>query len=490
MDKITALYSRVSTDMQREKGLSIPRQKRWLEEEARKSKLKNFRHYVDNGYSATNQERSDYKRLIEDIKEGKVNTVGVYQYNRIARDLKDLLNFVELLKENDVDFVSISENIDTTTPTGKLMFNVYGSLAQWEREMTVERVTEVMDDMAKRGKFCGGQAPLGYNIKNKKLLKNPDEAKTVKKIFNTFEDKKAFRKTASLLNSLGYRTKKRHTFDAKQIKRTLLNPIYEGYQTWGKKRHGATKVSSKENWIIAKTDVEPIISRKQFERVGRIIRQRDFTPPKRSKRIYLLSTLIYCGNCGAKMVGNHFKANRSNKKSYSYYACRDNTNKGTCNMKRKNKEKVDKLVLDTIKKEAKLRFAEMEAKEVDKKNNGNNKGIEQIEQIDKQIKNIEDKKERLLTLFVNAEFDKDKLKKHNSKLDKEQDQLLSQKDKLLQKANSKNKKGTVVTLAQVNKLNGNIYSLPEETKQKIIRELIRKVTINKEGKIGIEMYEL
>ncbi|MDD5292267.1 MAG: recombinase family protein [Candidatus Omnitrophica bacterium] len=248
MPKIQALYSRVSTDMQRDKGLSVPRQKEWLEEEAKKHGFIHFKHFADNGYSAASTNRPAFRDLLSKIEDGLMDAVVVYKFDRLARNVQDLLDFVDLLNKHSIKFISISENLDTTTPTGRLILTVLGSLAEWERSITVERVKDVMYDKANRGHFCGGQPPYGYDVKDKHLVINEIEAKIVRKIFDKFEEFRSFRKVVIWLNDRGYLTKRGQSWPSATVKRILISHVYKGYYTYGKRAGGSKVYLPQDRW--------------------------------------------------------------------------------------------------------------------------------------------------------------------------------------------------------------------------------------------------
>jgi site-specific DNA recombinase len=206
MNKITALYPRISINFQKDEGQSIPRQKAFLKKEAQKLGLKNIQFFVDDGFSAKNTDRPQFQNLISKIKNGEVSTVMVYKYDRIARNLLDLLGFIELLKANNVEFISLKEKFDTSTPMGRATINILGSFAQFERETTVERVQDAMKSKHMAGEFTGGQPAFGFIIKDKKLFHHPEESAVVHLIYDKFEELGTFRGVCHDLNKRGYRT--------------------------------------------------------------------------------------------------------------------------------------------------------------------------------------------------------------------------------------------------------------------------------------------
>lgn len=324
MARIHALYSRVSTDNQRDKGLSIPRQKRWLEDAAKYHNFTNIRHFIDDGFSAKNTNRPAYQEIINLIKNNQIESVMVYRFDRIARNLSDLINLINLVKKHDVNLVSLMEKVDTKTAIGNAMFMVIGVFSQFEREMVSERVSDVMWDMAKNGKYCGGQIPYGYNLKNKNLIVNKQEAGVIKDIYNKIESGNSIRGITIWLNDAGHKPKRISDWSTSTVRRILVNPLYMGYYTYGKKLSGDSIYQPKNKWLFSKGNFAPIIKKPQFNRVQKIIAQHK--PFKRSvKNSYLLSGLARC-ECGGSMTGHTMR--RRDRKTYSYYVCHNHTSKG------------------------------------------------------------------------------------------------------------------------------------------------------------------
>ena len=139
-----ALYERVSTEKQDREGHSIPEQKERLEKYCSVYGWKDFAHYTDAGFSGAKTDRPALNKLLEDIEKGRVKKVLVYKLDRLSRSQKDTLWLIEdKMLANDCDFVSISENFDTSTPLGRAMIGILAVFAQLEREQIKERMSMV-----------------------------------------------------------------------------------------------------------------------------------------------------------------------------------------------------------------------------------------------------------------------------------------------------------------------------------------------------------
>ena len=143
-------------------------------------------HYDDGGYSGGNIERPALKRILDDIASGKIDTVVVYKVDRLTRSLADFAKIVEAFDRQGVSFVSVTQQFNTTTSMGRLTLNVLLSFAQFEREVTGERIRDKVAASKKKGMWMGGRVPLGYDLRDRQLFVNPEEAKLVRQIFTDY----------------------------------------------------------------------------------------------------------------------------------------------------------------------------------------------------------------------------------------------------------------------------------------------------------------
>ena len=140
-------------------------------------------HYDDGGYSAGNIDRPALRRLLEDVDASKVDVIVVYKVDRLTRSLTDFAKIVQALDARKVSFVSITQQFSTTSSMGRLTLNVLLSFAQFEREVTGERIRDKIAASKKKGMWMGGPVPLGYDLEARKLVPNPKEAAVVCQIF-------------------------------------------------------------------------------------------------------------------------------------------------------------------------------------------------------------------------------------------------------------------------------------------------------------------
>jgi site-specific DNA recombinase len=171
--------------------------------------------YDDPAYSGGNLERPALKMLLADIEAGRVDVVVVYKIDRLTRSLADFAKLVEAFDARSISFVAVTQQFNTTTSMGRLTLNVLLSFAQFERELSSERVRDKIAASRRKGKWTGGTVPLGYEARDKKLVVNKTEAETVRTIFRLYLELKSFGKLVAELDRRGIVTKSRNTKVAK-----------------------------------------------------------------------------------------------------------------------------------------------------------------------------------------------------------------------------------------------------------------------------------
>jgi len=163
--------------------------------------------YDDGGYSGGTMERPALKQLLEDIHANKINVVVVYKVDRLTRSLSDFAKIVEALDAKGVSFVSVTQQFNTTTSMGRLTLNILLSFAQFEREVTGERIRDKIAASKKKGMWMGGPVPLGYDLEARKLIPHPTEAELVRNIFTLYVKLGCVLKLLAHLNRENVRTK-------------------------------------------------------------------------------------------------------------------------------------------------------------------------------------------------------------------------------------------------------------------------------------------
>ena len=194
--------------------------------------------YDDGGFSGGNLQRAGLQRLLADIAAGKVDIILIYKIDRLTRSLADFSKIVDVLDKAGASFVSITQSFNTTTSMGRLTLNMLLSFAQFEREVTGERIRDKIAASKRKGMWMGGTVPLGYAVENRRLVVNEDEAGFVRHIMQRYLDVGSVVALAEELNHEGYRTKVQvrasgpHRggciFQRGTLYHLLANPIYLG----------------------------------------------------------------------------------------------------------------------------------------------------------------------------------------------------------------------------------------------------------------------
>jgi site-specific DNA recombinase len=209
-----AIYTRVSTDA----GLEQDFNSLDAQREASEAYIKSQSHegwrlvragYDDGGFSGGSLERPALQRLLGDVRLGHVDVIVVYKVDRLTRSLADFAKLVELFDTHNVSFVSVTQSFNTTSSMGRLTLNVLLSFAQFEREVTGERIRDKIAASKKKGIWVGGNVPLGYKAEDRKLIIEPAEAKTVRLIFERYLALGAIVPLLEELNRKGIKSKLR-----------------------------------------------------------------------------------------------------------------------------------------------------------------------------------------------------------------------------------------------------------------------------------------
>ncbi len=277
--------------------------------------------YDDGGYSGKNLERPAIKELFEDVKKGEVDCVVVYTLDRLSRETKDSIEVTSFFRRHRVNFVAVTQIFDNNTPMGKFVQTVLSGAAQLEREMIVERVKNEIATSKEQGLWMGGTLPLGYDVKDKELIINEKEAKTVKHIFERYLELRSMAELARELNREGYRTKR---FEAKSgkvyggeifkkatVRRIITNPIY-----MGKIKHYEKQYEGKH---------EAIIEEEKWQKAQELIKNQPYRKAKYEEA--LLKGIIKCKSCDVNMTLTYAK--KENKR-YRYYVCNNHLRGKNC----------------------------------------------------------------------------------------------------------------------------------------------------------------
>lgn len=390
-----ALYPRVSTQEQALNGHSIDEQIERMEKYCESMGWSPIKIYTDAGFSGANTDRPALSRMINDIRQGKIKKVLVYKLDRLSRSQKDTLMLIEdVFLANGCDFVSMSENFDTSTPFGRAMIGILAVFAQLEREQIKERMSMGKDARAKTGVWHGGICPFGYTYQNGKLIVSDFEAMQVRELFKLYLDGMPLRAIAREFAKKGYTAT-----DQKNYRRIIANRIYIGY------------IKHKDQWI--KGQHEPIIDEATFFEANRILEKskQEFEQLGIKTGIHAQSTLLggllWCSQCGAR----YGKCQSGKKKNviYKNYACYSRHKKVKSMIKNpecKNKtyriSDLDSIIINEIMKLS-------VDSECLSENTPDTDKTQKINLMQKEINSIDDQISRLLDLYSLGRFSVDQL---------------------------------------------------------------------------------
>ncbi|HEY1019261.1 MAG TPA: recombinase family protein [Sediminibacterium sp.] len=243
------------------------------------------------------------KRMLTDIRSGRITGLIFSKLARLARNTKELLEFADIFREYNADLISLAEAIDTSTPAGRLFFTIIAAMAQWEREEISSRVAASVPIRAQLGKPLGGAAPFGYRWENKELQIDETEAPVRVLMFETFRTVRRIQTTANLLNEKGYRTRNGEKFSDNTVNRLLRDPMAKG-----ERRANYTKSPGKgkqwqykpvDEWIIIPCPA--IVSAELWEECNAILTEQERKREKTGRKAaILLSGYVFC-HCNSKM---------------------------------------------------------------------------------------------------------------------------------------------------------------------------------------------
>lgn len=285
-----AIYCRVSTEEQaknKEGSITSQIQRLQLKVEE-KNRYENGEWgkvvsiYKDEAYSGKNTDRPEFQRMLNDVKKKRINTILVTELSRLSRSVTDFLNFIKELEDYGCDFICLQYDFDTTSPAGKVFMTIIMALAQFERELTAERIKNNFHARALRGLSNGGTPFLGYDkdpANSGRLMVNRDEAIQVKEIFDYFNSLAKISSVAKVLNDNKISNKswvgkdgkprggKKFTHDS--VWRILTNPAYIGKREINKSNKGVDpkELKQEERYQLVDASWEPIIDEDIFNKV-------------------------------------------------------------------------------------------------------------------------------------------------------------------------------------------------------------------------------
>ncbi|NJJ38587.1 recombinase family protein [Paenibacillus apii] len=333
-----AIYTRVSTDHQAEEGFSLEVQHEKLIEYINRNKLQLFKFYSDPGVSAKDLNRPGIKELLRDFEDDMFDIILVHKLDRLTRNIGDLHRLVEMVNAKKKKLISYTEDIDTSTPSGRMFVYFLGIISQLFRENLGEEVTKGMRKRAQKGLHNITVDLYGYKrTEDGDLLIKDEEANWVRWIFEKYASGIGSPTIAKQLNKMGIRRNKGSKWDHSKVMLTLNNKHYLG------KVH--SKFTRDEEPIVREGKHEAIISDELYERVQRVLERKREGLISPNSQEYIFGGIVKCGVCGATYTGI-----TDNRSSYPlrHYKCANKSRFGTCNQGGLSEKKLTDLVFKSV----------------------------------------------------------------------------------------------------------------------------------------------
>lgn len=483
------IYCRTSSELQAD-NFSIEGQATFIKEFCKKNNYTIINSYIDECKTGTSiDSRNSFKQMLIDIKINNINAVVVYKLSRISRKMKDIVNFVNYLQENDIHLITIEDHIDTSSPMGVIFLYLLGIFSEMDRDNIVSNCKMGMRQRAIDGLWNGGKI-FGYiSNKNKELEIVPEQANIVKEIFNLYVDKNwGYKKIACHLNACNYKTLKNGTWSIYSIKQIIDNPTYAGFIRWGQYLDWAKKrrKGKNENYELFEGQHQPIIDMDTWTKsqAMRKINKDKFN--KIYEGDFILTGLLRCPICGASMISHRTKKKNKPNEFYRYYQCSNFFNKGVtvCKSNLVNANTAEKYVLDRISEI--INSQEIINSLISKLNNTTNKDItpleKQLGELEKSLAKIDIKRnehmENHFNDLISSEDYNTGLKFLREKEDKITTQINITKNEISQ-LSSFQCIDTEKVINILKNFNNIFVNATIEQKKSLLRSIIDSISVNK-----------
>ena len=351
--------------------------------------------FEDEGFSGGNLKRPDFQKMMADVRKHKFKAIVVYRLDRISRNISDFTGLIDELTKLDVSFVSIREQFDTSTPMGRAMMFIISVFSQLERETIAERIRDNMHELAKTGRWLGGNAPTGFNSepvskvavdgktrKSFKLVPIPEEAEIPKLIFDLYTETDSLTAVEAEMLRRRIKTKQGKDFTRFAIKAILQNPVYMvadedayhyfmereadvcfpkedfdgtcgimAYNRTDQEKGKATVLLPVSEWIIALGQHPGLVPSKQWIKVQESLdrnKSKGYRKPRNNEA--LLTGLLFC-SCGDRMYPKLSQRKTADGQPIYTYVCKmkERSKRERCNRRNANGNILDAAIIEQIK---------------------------------------------------------------------------------------------------------------------------------------------
>lgn len=472
MSRKVAIYVRVSTTNQAEEGYSIDGQLDSLTKYCEVMGWSVYQKYIDAGFSGGKLERPDILKLIKDAKRGVFDTVLVYKLDRLSRNVQDTLYLVkEVFNKNEVHFVSLQENLDTSSAMGNLFLTLLSAIAEFEREQIKERMQLGKLGRAKSGKsMMWAKVAYGYtyHVGTGEMTVNQSEAVVVREVFTSYLNGRSITK---LRDDLNVKYPKTPAWSYRTIRQMLDNPVYCG--------------CNKYKGVIYPGNHEAIISEDVYNQVQEEIKIRQIKAyaqnknPRPFQSKYMLSGIGQCGYCKAplKSLLRNKKKDGTRTIRYECHQRHPRKTRGVttyndnkkCNSGIYSKDDLEAYVLESISK------LQTDSDYIDELFDNEPEKLDR-EAINKEIETLSNKISKLNDLYINNLITLDELKKQsntfNAKIEILKDELAN--DPAIK--HQENKQKMLKTLDTKD-----VFKMDYEEQKMLVRALIDKVQVTSDS---------
>lgn len=423
-------YARFSSNNQRDE--SIDAQLRAIRDYCERENIQLVEIYTDEAQSATNDNRDDFKNMIDDIFAGKldIDTVLVHKFNRFARNKYDSAIYKKRLRDIGIKVVSVTQPIDDS-PEGRILESLIEAMDEYYSENLALEVKKGMLENALKGKHTGGGRLLGLAVDDEGNYYPDENAHIVRRIFEEFANGVPKARIVARLNEEGYKNQYGRRFNERTVFDMLQNEKYVGNFVY----HHTSTQTIRLDGIIR----EPIIDQELWDEVQK--RRQNRNKPRYRKRKYFMTGKLKCGVCGFTYCGAGGKKKNKKGDIAAYYKCAGKTkHKNSCNNPALNKDYYEQLVINTITETILSDNAidEIAARVLTQLDAERKAPQIPTAKLSKQLNKVKDQQARLMELYLNGGIDMNILEERNKALKAEKKHLEDQinKNEYLEDSNS------------------------------------------------------